>query len=172
MQQNINAIFAMNLINEDCNVKIFFGCFVLCLGVSLSASAISEPWHHNHDIHRFHERNVTAWRGGYWYNGVRGGRRGSYWVIGGVYYYYPTAVHPYPNPYVPGVIYSESHSPSVVIAPVTVVPPATVVTTSQAQNPPSVWYYCEASASYYPYTPECPSGWKAVPATLSPTPQN
>ena len=106
MQQDIDAVFAMNLIGKGCNVKKFCGCFVLCLGVGLSASAISEPWHHNHDMHRFHERNVTAWRGGYWYNGVRGGRRGSYWVIGGVYYYYPTAVHPYPNPYVPGVIYS------------------------------------------------------------------
>ena len=83
MQQDIDVVFAMNLIGKCRNVKKFFGCFVLCLGVGLSASAISEPWHHNHDMHRFHERNVTAWRGGYWYNGVRGGRRGSYWVIGG-----------------------------------------------------------------------------------------
>ena len=158
MQQDIDVVFAMNLIGKCRNVKKFFGCFVLCLGVGLSASAISEPWHHNHDMHRFHERNVTAWRGGYWYNGV--------------YYYYPTAVYPYPNPYVPGVIYSESYSPSVVTAPVTIAPPATVITTTQAQSPPSVWYYCEASASYYPYTPECPSGWKMVPATPSLIHQN
>ena len=28
----------------------------------------------------------------------------------------------------------------------------------------NVWYYCQSSAMYYPYTKACPEGWQAVPA--------
>jgi len=28
-----------------------------------------------------------------------------------------------------------------------------------------VWYYCESSATYYPYVAECKEGWRTVPAT-------
>ena len=27
-----------------------------------------------------------------------------------------------------------------------------------------IWYYCQSSAMYYPYTKACPDGWQAVPA--------
>lgn len=33
-------------------------------------------------------------------------------------------------------------------------PPATV----------NVWYFCQSSAMYYPYTEACPEGWQTVPA--------
>ena len=28
----------------------------------------------------------------------------------------------------------------------------------------NVWYYCQSSGAYYPYTRACPEGWQAVPA--------
>ena len=28
----------------------------------------------------------------------------------------------------------------------------------------NVWYYCQSSRAYYPYTRACPEGWQAVPA--------
>lgn len=28
----------------------------------------------------------------------------------------------------------------------------------------NVWYYCNSSGQYYPYTNACPEGWQAVPA--------
>ena len=28
----------------------------------------------------------------------------------------------------------------------------------------NVWYYCQSSGIYYPYTRACPEGWQAVPA--------
>jgi len=33
-----------------------------------------------------------------------------------------------------------------------------------AQPASNVWYYCQSSAMYYPYTKACPEGWQAVPA--------
>ena len=30
----------------------------------------------------------------------------------------------------------------------------------------SVWYFCADSNSYYPAVPECPSGWRIVPAQI------
>ena len=32
----------------------------------------------------------------------------------------------------------------------------------------SVWYFCADSNSYYPAVPECPSGWRIVPAQPAP----
>ena len=43
----------------------------------------------------------------------------------------------------------------VYLAPVNYVPP---------QPASNVWYYCQSSAMYYPYTKACPDGWQAVPA--------
>lgn len=28
----------------------------------------------------------------------------------------------------------------------------------------NVWYFCQSSAMYYPYTQACPEGWQTVPA--------
>jgi hypothetical protein len=51
--------------------------------------------------------------------------------------------------------------PTVVQAPPA--PPA------QPQALPPTWYYCDRPPGYYPYVAECPSGWRAVPATPPPT---
>jgi hypothetical protein len=31
--------------------------------------------------------------------------------------------------------------------------------------PPTSWYYCDDPPGYYPYVPQCPGGWRQVPAT-------
>ena len=30
---------------------------------------------------------------------------------------------------------------------------------------PGIWYFCRSAQAYYPYVPQCPEGWQAVPAT-------
>jgi hypothetical protein len=42
-------------------------------------------------------------------------------------------------------------------------PPQPMVLAAQPQ--PAVWYYCEASAKYFPYVQECPTGWQTQAAT-------
>jgi hypothetical protein len=44
--------------------------------------------------------------------------------------------------------------------PVVVIPPPATVQPSPPQ--PQFWYYCDAAKGYYPYVPQCPSGWRAV----------
>jgi len=68
---------------------------------------------------------------------------GAYWGPSWEPYDYPPAVvAPSPRVYV---------QPS---APVAAVP-----------APPSYWYYCDASQSYYPYVQQCPGGWRPVTPT-------
>lgn len=100
------------------------------------------PW--RGEIHRFQDRDIGIWRGGHWAHGRHDGRLGWWWIVRGVWYFYPVAVYPYPDPY----------QPPVMTAP----PPA-----------PQYWYYCNNPAGYYPYVPECAAGWQKVPAT-PPTP--
>jgi hypothetical protein len=101
------------------------------------------------DIRVFHDPDLGWWRGGRWVHGWHGSRFGWWWVVPGGWYFYPAPVYPYPDPYVP---------PGVVVQP----PPPSVV---QAQPQAQTWYYCDSAGGYYPYVPECPSGWRAVPAT-------
>lgn len=100
------------------------------------------------DIHRFHEHDYERWRGGHWYHGPHSGRKGWWWVVGGVWYFYPAPVYPYPDPYLP---------------PAVIAPPAPAV----AQQ---YWYYCPKPAGYYPYVPRCTTAWQAVPANPPPGP--
>jgi hypothetical protein len=39
-------------------------------------------------------------------------------------------------------------------------PPALAAT----PPPPQYWYYCDSARGYYPYVPDCPSGWRPVSA--------
>ena len=104
------------------------------------ASAQERHWERDRDIHNFHERDLSVWRGGHWFHGPHLGRPGWWWVVNGVWYFYPTPVYPYPDPY----------APPVVTAP----PPAA----------PTTYYYCDNPAGYYPYVPQCPTPWRPVPA--------
>ena len=85
---------------------------------------------------------MNVWRGGRWYHGSHDGRSGWWWIVGTLWYFYPSPVFPYPNPYVP---------------PVASVPPTTPTT--------SYYYYCQNPSGYYPYVTQCPGGWQLVPAT-------
>lgn len=103
-------------------------------------------WHG--DIHRFHEHDIDIWRHGYWRHGRHLGRAGWWWVVGGVWYFYPAPVYPYPDPYLPP-------APPVVVAP-------------PVQNPlppAQYWYYCPDPEGYYPYVPQCRVPWERVPAS-------
>jgi len=96
------------------------------------------------DIAHFHEHDWTVWHQGRWYHGDHGGRLGWWWVAGGVWFFYPYPVYPWPDPYVPPDL------------PVPAVPPPPT---------PTNWYYCESAKGYYPYVATCPEGWRAVMPT-------
>ena len=98
-----------------------------------------EHWGHG-DIRRFHEGDLERWRGGSWFHGEHFGRSGWWWIVDGAWYFYPAAVYPYPDPYVP----------------------PTVVTPAPAQPSPRYWYYCASAKAYYPYVPTCSEGWQQV----------
>ena len=131
---------------------------VALAGVGAGAMVLVQPsWAERHeevhfrgDIARFHEHDWDLWRGGRWNHATHGARFGWWWVVGGVWYYYPQPVYPYPNPYEP---------------PVAVIVPQAPATPAPPPPAPQNWYYCEASKAYYPYVPSCAGGWRAVPAT-------
>lgn len=120
-------------------------------------------WHG--DIRQFERHDARYWHSGAWRHGHHRGRLGWWWVVGGLWYFYPQPVYPYPDPYRPPVVVIEQPAPPVVVqmppqsAPVPSIPPAPTVV------PMQYWYYCEAADGYYPYVASCPSGWRKVPAT-------
>ena len=149
--------------------KSAFAIYLLAVVAALSSNVASaDPWHGRGEMHRFHERDIHVWRGGGWYHGAYLGRMGWWWVVGGMYYYYQAPIYPYQVPYTPPVIVPGPvvSAPPAAPAPMPSMPPPPAPTI-QAQNLPSVWYYCEGSKTYYPYVSECPGGWKTVPATPS-----
>jgi hypothetical protein len=108
-----------------------------------------EPW--GGDIHRFQQHDLERWRSGHWFHGLHEGRRGWWWIVGGLWYFYPTPFYPYPDPYQPPLV-----APPPV--PVPVPPPP----------PPAYWYYCPNPPGYYPYVPQCTVPWQRVPASAPP----
>ena len=99
-------------------------------------------WHG--EIGRFHEHDLGRWRGGQWHHERHHGRLGWWWIVGGVWYFYPSPVYPYPDPYQP---------------PLAPVPPPAA---------PQYWYYCTDPAGYYPYIAQCRVNWQAVPSIAVP----
>ena len=104
---------------------------------------------HGGGIEHFHERDFHVWSGGHWEHRWHDGRYGWWWFAGGLWYFYPAPIYPYPDPYVPPVAVAPAPPPAMASAP----------------PPPQYWYYCDSARGYYPYVPACPSGWHAVPAT-------
>ena len=98
-------------------------------------------WQHG-DIRHFRDGDLHRWQSGHWVRTRHGGRSGWWWVVGGVWYFYPAPIYPYPNPYVPPVA-------------VTSTPPP-------AQAAVQYWYYCNSARGYYPYVTSCPEGWMQV----------
>lgn len=129
----------------------------LAAGASLAVVLISPVAHAQHehpgvfhgDIAHFHEHDWAVWRGGHWIHDRHDGRLGWWWVAGGIWYFYPAPVYPWPNPWEP--------------------PAEVVVAPSATQESPlpatQSWYFCDAVKKYYPYVATCPSGWRQVPAT-------
>ncbi len=98
-------------------------------------------WHG--DIRQFRGHDEDRWRGGNGYHGRHDSRLGWWWIVGGLWYFYPNRVEPYPDPY----------QPPVVMVPA---PP----------EPTQYWYYCANPAGYYPYVARCVVNWQRVPATV------
>jgi len=110
-------------------------------------------WHG--DIRHFNDHDMARWRSGHWNHGYHDGRLGWWWVVGGLWFFYPQWVAGYPDPYTP--------PPTVIVQPTAPAAPST--------PPPSqYWYYCDAAKAYYPYVQSCPAGWRMVPATPSGAP--
>ncbi len=101
-------------------------------------------WHQRRhaEIHRFDHRDFRRWRAGRWHRGNHAGRIGWWWIVDGVWYYYPAAIYPYPDPYLPPLV----------------------------QAPPAAhfWYYCSDPPGYYPTVAQCRLAWQPVPATVLP----
>ena len=105
------------------------------------------------EVWRGDRRTLDVWRGGNWHHGRHEGRDGWWWIVGGIWYFYPVPVYPYPDPFTP---------PAVIInqQPQTSEPPVTAEVPPQ----PQYWYYCDSRKAYYPYVSTCPESWRAVPA--------
>ncbi len=112
------------------------------------------------DIRLFPRYGWNTWRNGYWYHGWYGGRWGWWWLAGGLWFWYPAPVYPYPDPYVPGSATVADTTPSP--------PPAAPARAPTVQY----WYHCAAPKGYYPYVSKCPGGWTKVPATPPGTSQS
>ncbi len=105
------------------------------------------------------------WGGGPWYRGDWGwglglglGVGAAAWALAAdpLYYNpYPWGVgYSYYNPYPATVVVTQPGPP--------VSPQGTTYLGSTQQN--QSWFYCESARGYYPYVPQCPEPWRAVPA--------
>ncbi len=108
------------------------------------------PGFHGHDFAHFTPAERAAWTGGAWNHGWHNGRFGWWWGVGGIWFYYPAPIYPYPD-YVADFYYD----PGMGVPPVA---PA-------AGSPPGYWYYCRPSAAYYPYVQNCAVPWTPVVPT-------
>jgi hypothetical protein len=109
-----------------------------------TGASTAQDWHR-----RWAERDINGyadhlehWRAGHWYHGRHGGRVGWWWVAGGVWYFYPAPVYPYPDPHAvpPPVAYG---APPAVVVPA---PPGSVV--AKPSSPPYAGPNGEACREY------------------------
>lgn len=108
----------------------------------------------HHDYGHFTADEREMWRGGHWRHARWHGRYGWWWLVGGMWYFFDQPVYPYPQ-VVPEVAFN---------APV--LPGAPLVVQPQTQQ---FWYWCDNPPGYSPYVTSCPSGWRKVPAQMTPT---
>jgi hypothetical protein len=118
------------------------------LGTAAYQPANADDWHGHGDFHGFHDHNFDHWRGGHWFNGPHDGRGGWWWVVDGMWYFYPAPVYPYPDPNKPPTIVVET-----------------------APGTPHASYYCANPPGYYPSVPQCALAWQKVVTPAAPPPQ-
>lgn len=141
-----------------------YGLILACAAAALPQASYADRDDFRHEGHGWHggefrhfnDHELMVWRGGHWFHGHHEGRRGWWWVAGGIWYFYDAPVYPYPDPYVPPVVVAPQ-------APVVVAPPAPQA--APPQPAAQYWYYCDASKEYYPYVTSCATAWRQVPAT-------
>jgi hypothetical protein len=124
-------------------------------------SAADEHWHHGYhdrDVHHWDRHDLGLWRAGRWRHVWHDGRWGWWWVVGGIWYFYPQPVYPYP------LVMSEVVAPPTVVVPAPVAPGAPVVVQPAPAPQPQMWYYCDNPPGYYPNVPTCTVPFRAVPA--------
>ncbi len=102
---------------------------------------------HGHDFAHFTPAERSAWAGGGWHHEWHNGRFGWWWAVGGIWYFYPAPIYPYPD-YVADT-YDDSGMGAEPVA----------------GTPPGYWYYCGPSGAYYPYVQTCPVPWTPVAPT-------
>jgi len=148
-------------------MKNWKGGLIAAASVLAGSMALVQPswadrddWHMHGRIERFHDHDWGVWRGGRWAHEYHDGHWGWWWIVGPTWYFYPSPVYPYPDPYVPPTVVVQPAPPAVVVQPAPVAPARPVT-----PPPPQSWYYCESARGYYPYVPACAEGWRAVPAT-------
>ena len=83
-------------------------------------------------------------------------------LVGGIIAY--DLAYPYRYPYYPNPVYTQPYPVYATPYPVYTQPNTVYVQPAPAQPPAQFWYYCAAAKGYYPYVPNCPEGWKSVPA--------
>jgi len=138
-------------------LNIAFGAVAALITLSVAAGLATADERGNHagsvhgrhdawrgQSHRFNEHDLDRWRAGHWYHGKHRGRLGWWWIAGGLWYFYPAAIYPYPDPYLP---------PGVVVAP-----------GPMPGGAPLYWYHCPNPPGYYPSVAACRAPWQRVPA--------
>jgi hypothetical protein len=82
---------------------------------------------------------------------------------------YGPAPYPYYGPppyaYAPPAYYYAAPPPVYVAPTPTYLVPPQPAPVVQSAPPANVWYYCEDPKGYYPYVPNCNSGWRTVQPT-------
>lgn len=129
-----------------------------------SAGFVRTQWHgpntHFAPSAGWHAPVARYGPGAHWERGWHGDRWGWWWVDAGLWSWYATYPYYYGYPYYP------YYDPYYTVPPGYAVPnPDAHVPAGSVPPTPQSWYYCDASATYYPYVQSCASGWRAVPAT-------
>jgi hypothetical protein len=103
-----------------------------------------------HDLGAFNGRRFSqftgadrdAWRGGAWRHESHNGHLGWWWVVGGLWFFYPAPIFPYPDYVGPDYYYDYyNYYPA----------------------PRAYLYYCEDPPGYYPDVQDCNVDWEPVP---------
>ena len=110
-----------------------------------------------HDWHHMNDYDRRMWRGGSWVQESFNGMYGWWWMVGGMRYFYPQPIYPYPTV----VATTMFEGPGVAVVPVATAPvtPAQMTYTPAQQQ---VRYYCPG-VGYAPQVQSCPGGWVTKP---------